>query len=104
MELPQSRNDMYRLSVTYICFHIQGLCKSSEVLQFIRRTIPNARLVEEIGTEMTFILPVEDDYVAQMKKLFGELDKNKAKLFIHTYGLTDTTLEEVRLVFCPSII
>lgn len=76
-------------------FIIAGLCKSSELLTFIQRLVPDARLVEEIGTEMTFILPVSDDYVSQMTRLFEELDANKSRLHIHTYGLSDTTLEEV---------
>ena len=32
----------------------------------------------------------------QFENLFNELDKNMKKLKITTYGLSDTTLEEVR--------
>lgn len=55
--------------------------------------------MEEIGSDIVFILPIEDCKETAMKQfenLFNELDKNMKKLKITTYGLSDTTLEEVR--------
>ena len=54
--------------------------------------------MEEIGSDIVFILPIEDCKETAMKQfenLFNELDKNMKKLKITTYGLSDTTLEEV---------
>ena len=45
--------------------------------------------------EMTFILPTSDDHTSAFKQLFQELDKEKDKLHIHKYGISDTTMEEV---------
>ena len=67
--------------------------------KFIQRHIPTASLVEEIGSDIVFILPTKDSEENPMKQfevLFKELDKNLAQLNIATYGLSDTTLEEVR--------
>ena len=67
--------------------------------KFIQKHIPNARLVEEIGSDIVFILPTDgckDTAMKQFENLFNELDKNLKKLRISTYGLSDTTLEEVR--------
>ena len=54
--------------------------------------------MEEIGSDIVFILPTKDSEENPMKQfeiLFKELDKNLAQLNIATYGLSDTTLEEV---------
>ena len=70
---------------------------------FIQKHIPNARLVEEIGTDIVFILPTDeskDTAMKQFENLFNELDKNLKKLRISTYGLSDTTLEEVIFIHC----
>ena len=66
--------------------------------KFIQRHIPTASLVEEIGSDIVFILPTKDSEENPMKQfevLFKELDKNLAQLNIATYGLSDTTLEDV---------
>ena len=68
------------------------------VTKFIQQFIPTARLVEEIGSDIVFILPSEggrDNAMKSFESLFTELDKNLKKLQISTYGLSDTTLEEV---------
>ena len=67
--------------------------------KFIQKYIPNARLVEEIGSDIVFILPIEGSKEHSMKlfeNLFKDLDQNLKRLKISTYGLSDTTLEEVR--------
>ena len=67
--------------------------------KFIQKHIPNARLVEEIGSDIVFSLPVEDSKETQFENLFNELDRNMKKLRITTYGLSDTTLEEVEQIY-----
>ena len=55
--------------------------------------------MEEIGTDIVFILPIEgskEQAMKQFENLFKELDQNLRKLKISTYGLSDTTLEEVK--------
>ena len=68
------------------------------ITKFIQKHIPTASLVEEIGSDVVFILPTKDSGDSSMKQfehLFNELDKNLSRLNIATYGLSDTTLEEV---------
>merc|ERR1711892_326211 len=68
--------------------------------KFIQKYIPNSRLVEEIGSDIVFILPIEGSKEQSMKlfeNLFNELDSNLKKLKISTYGLSDKTLEEIFL-------
>ena len=66
--------------------------------KFIQKYIPNSRLVEEIGSDIVFILPIEgskEHSMKQFENLFHDLDRNLNRLKIATYGLSDTTLEEV---------
>ena len=70
------------------------------ITKFIHKHIPQARLVEEIGSDIVFILPIEEGKavaVKQFEKFFNELDRHMNRLNISTYGLSDTTLEEVSL-------
>ena len=59
--------------------------------------MPNARLLEQIGSEVIYVLPTDDPAVVKkFEQLFTVLDRYMAKLKIKSYGLSDTTLEEVR--------
>ena len=67
------------------------------MLDFLRQYIPGARLVQEVGTEMIFLLPVSSDNQAVLAKVFADLEEHQDKLKIHKYGVSDSTLEEVFL-------
>lgn len=62
---------------------------------FIKSYIPCAQLVEHIGSDMTYVLPTEAAREGRFQDLFEELDKSLGRLHIGTYGVSDTTLEEV---------
>ena len=63
---------------------------------FIQKYVPNARLLEQIGSEVIYVLPTDDPVVVKkFEQLFTVLDRYMAKLKIKSYGLSDTTLEEV---------
>ena len=64
--------------------------------KFIQKYVPNARLLEQIGSEVIYVLPTDDPAVVKkFEQLFAVLDRYMAKLRIKSYGLSDTTLEEV---------
>ena len=64
--------------------------------KFIQKYVPNARLLEQIGSEVIYVLPTDDPAVVKkFEQLFAVLDRYMAKLKIKSYGLSDTTLEEV---------
>ena len=67
-------------------------------MKYCFRYIPNARLVEQMGLEIVYVLPSdEENSMKQFESLFAELDNNLKKLRISTYGISDTTLEEVNV-------
>lgn len=63
----------------------------------IRRHIEGAALVSSTGVEMSFRLPACPDTYSSFEKLCRELDANLDRLGVSSYGLSDTTLEEVFL-------
>ena len=73
-------------------------CREPTVTSFIKSYIPSAQLVENIGSELTYVLPAEMVREGRFQDLFEDLDKNLEKLHIGSYGVSDTTLEEVELL------
>jgi len=73
-------------------------CNESLVTSFIKSYLPTAQLVENIGSELTYVLPAEMAREGRFQDLFEELDKNLDKLHIGSYGVSDTTLEEVQIL------
>ena len=57
--------------------------------------MPDTVLVEEVGTEMTFMLPTHQGQLARFQEMFAHLEKQKYELGVSSYGVSDTTLEEV---------
>ena len=71
-------------------------CSESVVTSFIKSHLPSAQLVENVGSELTYVLPAELAKEGLFQDLFEELDKNLDKLHVGSYGVSDTTLEEVQ--------
>ncbi|KAM4555209.1 phospholipid-transporting ATPase ABCA1-like isoform 2-T2 [Odontesthes bonariensis] len=67
------------------------------VSALILRHIPAARLVEDLGHELTYVLPYSAAKDGAFVELFKDLDLKLADLGISSYGVSDTTLEEIFL-------
>ncbi|XP_077864040.1 phospholipid-transporting ATPase ABCA1-like [Saccoglossus kowalevskii] len=72
-------------------------CDEGLVTRFIQSHIPGAEIAETNGTELTYLLPSAATRSGGFERLFNELDKNMDKLCISSYGISDTTLEEIFL-------
>uniref|UniRef100_A0A672GMS6 P-type phospholipid transporter n=1 Tax=Salarias fasciatus TaxID=181472 RepID=A0A672GMS6_SALFA len=68
----------------------------THVGQLVRRHIPEAVFLESIGQEITYILPYSGAGDGTFSELFYELDLAMADLGLTSYGVSDTTLEEVK--------
>lgn len=53
-------------------------------------------MVEDLGHELTYVLPYQSAKDGAFVELFHELDDRLTDLGISSYGISDTTLEEVR--------
>ncbi|XP_059201726.1 phospholipid-transporting ATPase ABCA1-like isoform X2 [Centropristis striata] len=59
--------------------------------------VPAARLVEDLGHELTYVLPYSAAKDGAFVELFRDLDLRLPDLGISSYGVSDTTLEEIFL-------
>ncbi|XP_018099248.1 phospholipid-transporting ATPase ABCA1 isoform X2 [Xenopus laevis] len=69
----------------------------SAISNVINKHIPEAKLVEDIGHELTYVLPYEAAREGTFVELFHEIDDRLSDLGISSYGISDTTLEEIFL-------
>lgn len=67
----------------------------SAISNLIRKHVSEARLVEDIGHELTYVLPYEAAKEGAFVELFHEIDDRLSDLGISSYGISETTLEEV---------
>ncbi|GIY08391.1 phospholipid-transporting ATPase ABCA1 [Caerostris darwini] len=74
-----------------------GLCLISQVTKFIHTYVNDARLVEDVGSEVSYLIPFSSQRSGELQRLFRALDSNLEELHISSYGISDTTLEEVFL-------
>ncbi|KAK5896468.1 hypothetical protein CesoFtcFv8_009623 [Champsocephalus esox] len=68
-----------------------------QVSGLIQGHVPAARLVEDLGHELTYVLPYSAAKDGAFAELFSDLDQKLAELGISSYGVSDTTLEEIFL-------
>ncbi|XP_028404446.1 ATP-binding cassette sub-family A member 1-like [Dendronephthya gigantea] len=64
---------------------------------FIKSYVAQAELVESVGTEMTYVLPTGESHGSKFENLFDALNQNLERFNISSFGVSDTTLEEVFL-------
>ncbi|XP_078145249.1 phospholipid-transporting ATPase ABCA1b isoform X2 [Centroberyx gerrardi] len=69
----------------------------SLISSLILRHVPAARLVEDLGHELTYVLPYSAAKDGAFVQLFKDMDNKLPDLGISSYGVSDTTLEEIFL-------
>lgn len=72
-------------------------CRAENVGAFIERHVPTAYLVLETQRELHYILPFEEAKKGNFRKLFHALDTSLGELHVNSYGVMDTSLEEIFL-------
>uniref|UniRef100_A0A7N8XZJ3 P-type phospholipid transporter n=1 Tax=Mastacembelus armatus TaxID=205130 RepID=A0A7N8XZJ3_9TELE len=77
--------------------HETSICDVSLISGLILRHVPAARLVEDLGHELTYVLPYTAAKDGAFVELFKDLDQKLPELGISSYGVSDTTLEEIFL-------
>ncbi|XP_010223532.1 PREDICTED: ATP-binding cassette sub-family A member 1-like, partial [Tinamus guttatus] len=74
-----------------------GTCPQHNLSALIQKLVPGSRLVEDIGQELLFVLPYSGAEDGSFGELFRELDGRLGELGISSYGISDTSLEEIFL-------
>jgi hypothetical protein len=73
---------------------MESRAKSIETItQFISKRIHGSSLTRQINNTLTFTLPYAQK--SNFEDFFIALERNKNSLDIASYGISDTTLEEV---------
>ncbi|XP_071508675.1 phospholipid-transporting ATPase ABCA3-like [Diadema antillarum] len=70
-------------------------CDVDAVSQVVKEHVPGAQMENNVGAELSYILPEES--VGQFEGLFSQLEEQKGPLGIDSYGASVTTMEEVFL-------
>lgn len=88
--------DIYLFHVFIEQLLFEARAKSIEILyQFINKRIPGATLSRQINNTIDFTLPYSQK--PNFEDFFKALEKSKQTLDIASYGISDTTLEEIFL-------
>ena len=66
-----------------------------KVTNFIKSHVPAARLEQNTTQEFTFVLPDNSVKRGGFEIFFSDLEAKQDELGIDSFGLTDTSLEEV---------
>ncbi|XP_029685458.1 ATP-binding cassette sub-family A member 2-like isoform X3 [Takifugu rubripes] len=72
-------------------------CSEARVTQFIRQFVASCLLVSDSNTELSYVLPSEAIRKGGFERLFQALEHNLDGLALTSFGVMDTTLEEVFL-------
>ncbi|XP_036383449.1 ATP-binding cassette sub-family A member 2 isoform X4 [Megalops cyprinoides] len=72
-------------------------CSEAHVTQFIRQFVASCMLVSDSNTELSYILPSEAVKKGCFERLFQALEQSLDSLALTSFGVMDTTLEEVFL-------
>nr|XP_056716199.1 ATP-binding cassette sub-family A member 2 [Euleptes europaea] len=72
-------------------------CSEVRVTQFIKKYVTSCLLISDTNTELSYILPSDAVKKGCFERLFQHLEHNLDDLDLTSFGLMDTTLEEVFL-------
>ncbi|XP_039200906.1 ATP-binding cassette sub-family A member 2 isoform X2 [Crotalus tigris] len=72
-------------------------CSEERVTQFIKKHVASCLLISNTNTELSYILPSEAVKKGGFERLFQHLEHHLQELDLTSFGLMDTTLEEVFL-------
>uniref|UniRef100_A0A8C9SWW6 ATP-binding cassette sub-family A member 2 n=1 Tax=Scleropages formosus TaxID=113540 RepID=A0A8C9SWW6_SCLFO len=72
-------------------------CSEAHVTQFIRQYVASCLLVSDSNTELSYVLPSEAIKKGCFERLFQVLEQSLDSLALTSFGVMDTTLEEVFL-------
>lgn len=65
------------------------------ITSLIHHHVPEAKLIEMIGQEMTYLLPNKGFKHRSYASLFRELEETLGDMGLSSFGISDTSLEEV---------
>ena len=74
---------------------VEEKAKKCDVTRIIHSHVPEAKLVEDVGAEVSYVLPTLATQGGRLPALLKELDQRKDEVDIASYGISASPLEEV---------
>uniref|UniRef100_A0A672SCZ1 Retinal-specific ATP-binding cassette transporter-like n=1 Tax=Sinocyclocheilus grahami TaxID=75366 RepID=A0A672SCZ1_SINGR len=71
---------------------------ATDITALVHHHVPEARLIEVIGQELTFLLPSRGFKHRSYASLFRELEETLADMGLSSFGVSDTSLEEIYIL------
>lgn len=80
-------------------FVLESRDTSREIFRAVRRHIPRVELARHYGKELSLILPYSsvDKFAVLFNELENDMSRGGNRLGIGSFGISMTTLEEVRI-------
>jgi len=75
-----------------------------KVTSFIQKFVPESKLVEDNMTELCYQLPDEAARRGDFERLFQKLEHKHIELGLSSFGISDTSLEEVVNDFISQVL
>ena len=69
--------------------------QDKNILEFIKKKLPQAKLIGNLGTEMIFTISNKKEDTKYYQSFFSQIESNLNNLGISSMGISDTTLEEI---------
>uniref|UniRef100_A0A803XK04 ABC transporter domain-containing protein n=1 Tax=Meleagris gallopavo TaxID=9103 RepID=A0A803XK04_MELGA len=86
------------IRASYVDMKPSVVCRDlNELAEVIHHHIPEAKLIENIGQELVYLLPNKHFKQRSYASLFRELEETLDDLGLSSFGVSDTPLEEVFL-------
>ena len=74
---------------------VEEKAKKCDVTRIIHSHVPEAKLVEDVGAEVSYVLPKLASQGGRLPALLKELDQRMDEVDIASYGISASPLEEV---------
>lgn len=74
---------------------VMDKCTDADLTEFIQQEVTGATLIERRGREVHYRLPILRAHPRILASLFANLELQKGRLGIMSYGLSCCTMEEV---------
>lgn len=84
--------------IVYIAYFLSFLGNMERITALIHHHVPQARLIEAIGQELTYLLPSRNFQPRAYASLFRELEETLVDIGLSSFGVSDTSLEEVHRI------
>ncbi|XP_030607370.1 retinal-specific phospholipid-transporting ATPase ABCA4-like [Archocentrus centrarchus] len=87
----------YKDESQYQCQHLDRVLDGDvdSITSLIHHHVPEAKLIEMIGQELTYLLPSKGFKHRAYASLFRELEETLADMGLSSFGISDTSLEEI---------